>query len=255
MASPEADEAAPAADPIRTLLGQWEVEQVAGDAPQYTRMLLVFGEDWWHMQSQCVYDTGDYRIAGDTLDFAPIARAFPAIEGKDGPIMAMCARGLSPAEEALPQVLSASREFTIREDGRLAISTPSGPLVARRVEETVANPQGYTQWDPATTFGEWRIVSLDGEPVADVELVVAGLRTTIRTGCAYYQWIWYSDMMSPSKAVRREPFRTGCDEPESAQAAQLAKAYETLERYSADGPDRRVLSGPGGIIVLARPAQ
>lgn len=241
------------ADPLRQVLGQWEVERIAGDAPQYARMLLVFGEDWWHMQSQCVWANGDFRIDGAVLDFVPVERDFPGIEQREGPMRAMCARGLSPAEEALPQVLAGSREFLIREDGRLVIPTPSGPLVARRLSEPVANPMEFTDWDPATTFGEWRVASLDGEPVEDAALIVAGPYSSLRVGCRYYQWLNWDDMMGKFERLRREPFRTGCDRPETEQEDALARAYQTTETFSADGPDRRILSGPEGRIVLARP--
>ena len=256
--SPEAVATAPpvepeAVDPLRRLLGQWEVEQVGGTTPDWTRMLLVVGEDFMHWQSQCVSGRADFLLSGDGLRFGPIPRNFPGLEDRERPAYALCARGLSEAEQAASHVLAGDTTWYVDEGGRLVIDHPDGPLIASRLAEPVANPMEYIDWDPATTFGEWRVASLDGEAVADTVLIRAGGYTTLRSGCAYYQWLHWSDMTGTFELLRRAPFRTGCDRAERAQEASLARALEGVDKYTADGANGRILSGPEGRIVLARP--
>ena len=238
----------PADDSLRELFGQWQVVSVAGRAPEYHEALLLFGEDWWHMQSQCIWADGDFAVAGERLDFASIERRFAGLPEDYRPLEAMCARGLSPTEEELPRILSGSKSWRISDD-RLTVGEGAAQLVAERLPAPVVNPMGYTEWDPSLVWGRWRVASVDGQPVEDAELVRTARRMSLRTGCAYYQWIMVvDDGGMRQRPMRRVPFASGCD----AGNDRLAEAVEAADRYEAVGTQGRLMRGPQGAVTLER---
>ncbi len=239
-------------DPAPALFGQWEIVSIDGREPDYNEMILLFGDDWWHIQSQCVWSTGDYRVTGGALDFTAITRKFENYDTLAGPARVMCARGRSEAEKRAPQVLAGVRQFTL-EDGQLEIISADGNLVARPLEETQANPIGYTEFDAATTWGAWTIDSIEGEAIVDAEMVLTFDRITVRFGCRYYQWMRPKDaggMYTP--LVRRKPFGSGCDLALTEAQTGLLEAIDDIEFSKTVGPDGRIMQANGKAIRLSR---
>lgn len=240
------------AAPSDSLFGQWQVVSVDGRAPDFNPMYLLFASDWWHMQSQCIWSGGDYRIDGDRLDFAAIQRAYEDYDTAAMPPRAMCARGLTDAERKVPQILSAVRDFTLTE-GRLTISSPDGDLVARPFPDPIDNPYGFTEFDAATTWGAWNVDSIEGQPLEDAEAIFTFERITVRLGCRYYQWLRPTDasgMYTP--LVRRKPFADGCEREASPVEQQLLEALDSIEFRKDVGPDGRIMQAGGKKIRLSR---
>ncbi|WP_066560412.1 hypothetical protein [Croceicoccus bisphenolivorans] len=237
-------------DPQRDLFGQWQVIEAGGETPHGQRMILLFGDDWWQTQSQCVWSTGDFSTDGGKIDFVRLERSYPGLPENRMPT-AMCARGLSPLEMSAPDLMSGGRSFAIDGD-RLTIAAPEGDLVAKRLPETVTNPMEYTSVDPRTTWGEWRIVSVAGQPVDDAAIVIGFEQVTARIGCTYYQWLAWNDGMGHGGKARREPFAQGCDAPARKVAENLARTIGQTASVTAPAPQTRIFHGPGGEVVLGR---
>jgi heat shock protein HslJ len=231
------------------LFGQWDIVQVAGEDVSDADSYLLFGEDWWHFQSQCIWDDGDYRLDDGTLDFTAIERTFEPIEGQSRPMRLMCARGLSPAEQSVMGIMQGRQEMALTQD-RLVISSPDGDIVAQRRSDAVLNPMQYTSVDPATTWGEWRVASLNGAGVENARVAFAQDWASIVVGCSTFLWHRAYKDSGESGLAPRIPFNSGCEA--DARATSIARTLGQPVSIRANGKGGRVVEGEGGTVVLTR---
>lgn len=148
-------------------------------------MILLVGSRELEAVSQCIrigpfeYD----RTAGGGIAVRQPAPRRPA---PGSPPIAMCARGLSPNEQALVPILFAARRVERRPDGRVVISGPGGALTMVRPEGALANPWGNAPPPPVPpALGAWRLASIDGRDLGSerIELLLRSHLIEWRSGC------------------------------------------------------------------------
>ena len=247
--SPPARSEVEAEAPARSLYGQWQLTRVGSEPVQNFDMYLLLGDDWWHVQSQCVWWDGDFALAGDSIDFARRDRVYPDLGPAGGPVRVMCARGLMPAENKISEILAGAGDVEVEED-RLLLTTKGGTLEARRKIGPILNPMQQTSVDPATIWGAWHVAALDGVEYDDAHMVTNGKMVSLRLGCTYYNWSAPEGIREGAPFARREPFAAGCRRDPDAQDAALLEALETRGAVTAPAPGRRLVGSARGIIRL-----
>lgn len=152
-------------------------------------MILLVGLRQLEVLSQCVtIGPFDYdRTAGNGIVIRqPSAKPRPKA-APGAPVVSQCARGLSPAEQALPRIFFAASEVKHEGPDRISISGPSGSVTAQRPEGVLRNPRGNRP-APAMPLllGAWRFVTIDGrtlEPAQRMELLLRPRHVEWRSGC------------------------------------------------------------------------
>lgn len=214
------------------LFGSWLVEEIApaGEPPRPEPiMILLVGSHELEAVSQCIrigpfqYD----RTAGGGI---AVRQPPPRRPTPGSPPIAMCARGLSPNEQALAPILLAARRVERRPDGRIAISGPEGGLTMVRPVGALANPWGNAPPPPVPpALGAWRLASIDGLELAESERIELLLRS--------HRIEWRSGCVNQGRALHREGDRLlpGEIDPFAVCERGRTRAEEALGRLTS-GP-------------------
>jgi hypothetical protein len=233
------------------LFGSWTIETVAAPGvdlrERYWDMTLFVGNRQLEILSQCVtIGPFDYaRTVGGGIVVTPAqprARP-PAAPGV--PVLAQCARGHTPQEQALPRILLAARDVTHDGRGTVTLTGKAGSIVMRRPAGALANPRGRTP-PPATPplLGAWRLFSLGGRQIGDrIELLLRPRTVEWRSGCVNEARTLHIDRDSlvPGEV---DPFPV-CERgrSEAEEALERLLSARVAARTSANG--RLTLSGSG----------
>lgn len=202
-ASPAAEPRADLPTEQRTpdLFGSWLIETVAAPGAaakdRFWDMILLAGNRQLEVLSQCItigpFDYGR-TVGGGMVVTRPQPRPRPPA-APGAPVPAQCARGLSPAEQALAPILFAARTVRHDPDGAVTVAGEAGSIVMRRPSGALANPRGQTP-PPSLPplLGAWRLVALDGSEVRErIELLLRPNHIEWRSGCVNEARVLRSD--------------------------------------------------------------
>jgi hypothetical protein len=238
------------------LFGAWLIESIAAPDPalqssSWDTVLLV-GLRQLEAHSQCItfgpFEYGRTAGGGITVSLQPVRpRSGPA----GGPPTVQCARGRSPAEQALPRVLLAATEVKAR-GGKIILSGSAGTMILRRPEGALRNPRGEAP-PPATPpwLGAWRFTTVDKHPLrADerIELLLRANRLEWRSGCVgeAREVRIDRDLVRPGEV---DPFPV-CERGRSQAELALDRLFARPVVTRMDANGRLMLEGAGATAEL-----
>lgn len=240
--APPASGAVTAADEI---FGQWRLAALSGAPARDHEIHLLIGRLGIEAVSQCV-------PFGFRLPF-PAAATPPPARPSDPP-EPVCARGLSPAEQAFARTMEAAARVERRGGGRIAFVGPRGDAVLERPAAPVTNPfQNAPGPGPDLMWGEWRVEAVGGHALAGEPIRLLFGRRTVEamSGCVAMLWRYRQDR--DRLALEREGTVGGiCERAESPEEAALRAALSGEVRIARSTPTERLLAGSGGTVSLRR---
>lgn len=206
---------------------------------------LLNGRSGGEAQSQCI----PFGFQWPEHQRLPVP---PRASGTSPP-MVVCARGLTPTEQALGPALATARESSRPSPGRLDVAGAQGRVTLRRPEAPVLNPFGNTPGPgPYVMWGEWQVAALNGKaPDTTMTLLFFRQRLELVSGCVAFGR--YVEQIGPDLTLAPDPgVATTCERmmTPDEQAAERILAG-TLQLTSSE-PRRRTLAGPGGNLTLVR---
>jgi hypothetical protein len=241
---------APRLDPF----GLWVVDRIEEAAPggaaaqdlsRHHVMLVLVGHRAFHGQSQCVPFPFRYTLDGDRIAIAP--------EHLPGPV---CARGLTPEEQAFARIVPALREVVPDGEGRLRLTGPAGSLHLHRPPGgRVPNPFGnHPPAGPELVWGRYRLVEAGGvaaDPALPVEFAVAYGWIEARAGCRTWRWTRVPDDPTVAAFIADPQPGPECQRMAGPSEAALERLMPEVRSISGDASGRARLAAPAGTILLA----
>jgi hypothetical protein len=216
--------------------------------------ILLVGLRQLEVLSQCItigpFDYGRTAGGGISVRLTPVTpRAGPA--GVPPPVQ--CARGHSPAEQALPRVLLAAREVRAR-NGRIVLSGPAGAMILHRPQGALRNPRGQAPPPKVPPLlGAWRFTIVNNRTLPAnerMELLLRPNRLEWRSGCvsAAKAALIDRNVLHPGEI---DPFPV-CERGHSEAELALDRLFEkpVVTRMEANG--RLTLQG-GGVTAELEP--
>jgi hypothetical protein len=240
------------------LYGTWLVESVSVPNPlprdRFWNQILLVGSRQLEVISQCVtigpFDYGR-TVGGGIAVSQPPATPGPGRIGT--PPIAQCARGLSPAEQALGPLLLAARDVKLGTEGAVTLTGRAGSITLRRPEGVLRNP--FSQTPPPRIpplLGAWRFVRVDGQALSsthNMELLLRARHVEWRSGCVSEVRLLSHDrnILTPGEIDSFPVCERGRSEAEEAVGRLLAD--KVVIRMSEDG--QLGLEGSGVTAELA----
>lgn len=246
VASTDPPHELPALLEARHLFGQWQLVSLTGASlAENPPIHLLIGHEQMEAMSQCVPFALSISFLEGVATVTP--RQWP------GPV---CARGLSPAEEAFPIVMAAARKAERRPGGRVAFVGPRGEAVIERPAEMPANPFGNAPGpDPWLMWGEWQVRTAGGKEVGrePMRLLFLANEVEAQSGCVAMAWRYEYGGHGALRLKRSDAARTTCERMESPAERALAAIFDGGEvRIVNKAPGERLLIGKAGTVHLAR---
>jgi|GEM_PF-6538961 len=225
--------------------GQWRLVSLTGaDIAGEHRIHVLIGRMGIEAVSQCV---------PFTLPLPFPTSPSPRRRATDPP-EAVCARGLSPTEQAFPQVIQAAERVERRPEGRIAFVGRRGEAVLERPPEPVTNPFGNAPGPgPWVMWGEWRVAEIGGRPVAGEPIRLLFRHRTVEAMSGCVAMLWRLGQQGARLGFERETWVGGVCErmprPEETALESVLSGELAIVRSTAT---ERLLSGPGGSVLLRR---
>lgn len=138
------------------LPGTYEVTAVNGQVPDIridnSQPIVTIDAERINFRSQCIYHDWTYSYEGEALTTRRYT--YPDTGG----VVAMCARGLMPGEQAIIAAIGGATEMR-RVRGGVWLSGEKGSVQLRRI------PSDNEVADRAVDLrGSWNVIALDGQP-------------------------------------------------------------------------------------------
>ena len=235
------------------LFGQWQLVSLSGASlvDQPVIHLLVGAADLEAI-SQCVpfrfplhFGVGEVSV-GDRP-----GRPGPPLPGARPP--AVCARALSPLEQAFPQVMLATRRVEHRPNRRIAFVGDRGEAVIERPASPPTNPFGNRPGPgPRQMWGAWQVAEIDGRPAAPaIDILFKANGIEARSGCVTLAWTF--EQVGGALAIAPESWpHPVCERMRSPDEEALARILTGEVSITGASDRERLLTGRAGTIALRR---